>query len=166
MEKQTMYNKSIALKVAEVHVNPQKSATFKVLDGSRTTSNLVQFPPQLRSNLFPYHTKLRTNLFPSHTELRASTTKRRTKCEARGTLRIKLTQMDKYLRQIRKRRIYTHTILVTQECLDNRNQRPGSNTHETYTFPQIWESQATEYRHLVSHANKDDWNQPGKKVYM
>ena len=70
--------------------------------------------------------------------------------------------MDKYLKPIRKRRIYTHTILVTQECLDNSNQRSGSNTHETYTFPKIWDSQATEYRHLVMQTKTTGTNQEKK----
>ena len=58
-----------------------------------------------------------------HKKKAENTTKNSTKCKTRGTLSFKLTQMDKYLRQTRKRRIYTHTILVTQECLDNHNQR-------------------------------------------
>ena len=94
-------------------------------------------------------------------------------------LRIKLTQMDKYLRPLKTRRIYTHTVLVTitqtnpderthrqkdhsvspnisssptkvtQECSDTNTQRSGGNTHETYTFSNIWDTQETEYRHLV-----------------
>ena len=98
-----------------------------------------------------------------HKKKAENTTKNSTKCKTRGTLSIKLTQMDKYLRQTRKRRIYTHKILVTQECLYNCNQRPGSNTHETYTFPKIWESKATEYRHLVLQTKTTGTNQ--KKMY-
>ena len=148
MEKLNMYYKSIALKVPELHVNPHKLAAFKVSDGS---------------------TRSKGTIAP----------KQRNKFKVRSMLRIKLTQVDKYLRPLKTRRIYTHTVLVTitqtnpderthrqknhsvspsisssptkvtLECSDTNTQRSGGNTHETYTFSNIWDTQETEYRHLV-----------------
>ena len=95
METWNMYYKSIALKVPELHVSPHKMAAFKVPGGS-TRSKGTTCPIQ-RGN----------------------------KIIIRIILIKKPTQVDKYLRTLRTRRIYTRTVLVTitQNVPDKRTRR-------------------------------------------
>ena len=149
METWNMYYKSIALKAPELHVSPHKMAAFKV-PGESTRSKGTTCPIQRGSTI-----------------------------SIRIIMIKKPTQVDKYLRTLRTRRIYTRTVLVTitqnvpdkrthrsknhsvspsvsspptkvtLECPDNNSQRSDDKSHETYPFSNIWDTKDTNYRHLV-----------------